>query len=77
MEKQPKTLTTKKLYKMPLRELIDLADLYATQIQWLHSTGKTEEPKYKQKCLELYHISEIIDKRQADKKAKPKTNYGK
>lgn len=60
-----------------MRELIDLADLYATQIQWLHSTGKTEDPKYKQKCLELYHISEIIDARQALKQQKPKNDYGK
>ena len=75
--KKPKKLTTKKLYKMPIGELIELANLYATQIQWLHSTGKTEEPKYKQKCLELYHISEIIDKRKEDKGKEPKVNYGK
>ena len=62
---------------MPLRELVDLADLYATQLLWMHSTGKTEEPKYKTKALELYHISEVIDKRQAEKKVKPKTDYGK
>ena len=62
---------------MPIGELIELANLYATQIQWLHSTGKTEEPKYKQKCLELYHISEIIDKRKEDKGKEPKVNYGK
>jgi len=62
---------------MPLKELVDLADLYATQLMWLHSTGKAEDPKYKSKALELYHLSEVIDKRQADKKDKPKSNYGK
>ena len=35
-----KELNTKKLFKMPLRELYNVADQMATKLQWLHSTGQ-------------------------------------
>jgi hypothetical protein len=72
-------LTTKKLKKMSINELTNVANMYATKLQWLHSTGgqETDPERYKRVALELYHISEIIDQKEAQKKIKPKSNYGK
>ena len=71
-------LTTKKLKKKKVRELVAIADQMATRLQWLHSTGKDkEEPQqYKRLALEIYHISELIDEKLRVKKLKPKKNYG-
>tara|TARA_R110002074_G_scaffold108381_2_gene233905 strand:- start:725 stop:952 length:228 start_codon:yes stop_codon:yes gene_type:complete len=71
-------LTTKKLKKKKVRELVAIADQMATRLQWLHSTGKDkEEPEqYKRLALEIYHISELIDEKLRVKKLKPKKNYG-
>ena len=71
-------LTTKKLKKKKVRELVLIADQMATRLQWLHSTGKDkEEPEqYKRLALEIYHISELIDEKLRVKKLKPKKNYG-
>jgi len=71
-------LTTKKLYKKSLIELVAIADQMATRLNWLHSTGKAEqEPDtYKRLALELFHISEIIDAKQLEKDKKPKIDYG-
>jgi len=65
-------LTTKKLKKLSLTELNKIADQFATRLQWLHSTGKNEsEPeKYKRVALELYHVSQIIDEKEALKSNK-------
>jgi len=56
-----------------------MADLYATKLQWMHSTGKnTEEPeRFKQTALELYHISEIIEEKKLNKKTKKYKKYSK
>ena len=72
--KEPVTLTTKKLKKMSLTQLRMIADNYAERLLWLHSTGKTEEPKYLQMMKELYHISAIIDEKEDAPKVK---DYGK
>lgn len=72
--KEPATLTTKKLKKMSLTELRKIADSYAERLLWLHSVGKTEEPKYLQMAKELYHISAIIDEKEATPKVK---DYGR
>jgi len=71
-------LTTKKLKKKKVRELVAIADQMATRLQWLHSTGKDkEEPEqYKRLALEIYHISELIDEKLRVKKLKPRINYG-
>ena len=71
-------LTTKKLKKQKVKELVAIADQMATRLQWLHSTGKDkEEPEqYKRLALEIYHISELIDEKLRVKKLKPKKNYG-
>ena len=71
-------LTTKKLKKKKVRELVAIADQMATRLQWLHSTGKDkEEPEqYKRLALEIYHVSELIDAKIIEKKLKPKKNYG-
>ena len=71
-------LTTKKLKKKKVRELVAIADQMATRLQWLYSTGKDkEEPEqYKRLALEIYHISELIDEKLRVKKLKPKKNYG-
>jgi bifunctional N-acetylglucosamine-1-phosphate-uridyltransferase/glucosamine-1-phosphate-acetyltransferase GlmU-like protein len=63
----PQELTTKKLKKLSLTELNKIADQFATKLQWLHSTGKNEsEPeKYKRVALELYHIAQIIEEKEA------------
>lgn len=63
---------------MSVRELENLADVYATKLTWLHSVGKDkEDPEtYKRTALELYHISEIIDDKLLNK-PKKKYNYGK
>ena len=52
---------------MSLTQLRTLADVYATKVQWLHSTGKhTEDPeRYVQTCGELYHIADIIEEKEA------------
>ena len=70
-------LTTKKLKKKKVRELVAIADQMATRLQWLHSTGKDkEEPEqYKRLALEIYHISELIDEKLRVKKLKPKRRY--
>lgn len=67
-----KELNTKKLFKMPLRELYSVADQMATKLQWLHSTGQNEQnpEKYKRLCLELYHVSQIIEKKEELKENK-------
>lgn len=72
--KEPVTLTTKKLKKMSLGGLRELADNYATRLLWLHSTGKTGEDRYLQMAKELYHISAIIDEKEATPKVK---DYGR
>ena len=72
--KEPVTLTTKKLKKMSLTHLRLIADSYAERLLWLHSVGKTEEPKYLQMMKELYHVSAIIDEKEATPKFK---DYGK
>ncbi len=56
-----------------------MADLYATKLQWMHSTGKnTEEPeRFKQTALELYHISEIIELKKQSKHTKKYKKYSK
>ena len=63
----PQELTTKKLKKLSLTELNKIADQFATKLQWLHSTGKNEsEPdRYKRVALELYHIAQIIEEKEA------------
>ena len=70
-------LTTKKLKKKKVRELVAIADQMATRLQWLHSTGKDkEEPEqYKRLALEIYHVSELIDAKIIEKKLKPKRRY--
>ena len=70
-------LTTKKLKKKKVRELVLIADQMATRLQWLHSTGKDkEEPEqYKRLALEIYHVSELIDAKIIEKKLKPKRRY--
>jgi len=57
--------------------LVEMADLYATKLQWLHSTGKDKEnpEKYKQTALELFHISEIIDFKEKSKLTKKYKKY--
>ncbi len=67
-----KELNTKKLFKMPLRALYDVADQMATKLQWLHSTGVQESnpEKYKRLCLELYHVSQIIERKEELKENK-------
>jgi hypothetical protein len=64
-----KELNTKKLFKMPLRELYGVADQMATKLQWLHSTGQNESRPdvYKRLALELYHVSQIIETKEANK----------
>lgn len=54
-----------------------MADLYATKLQWLHSTGKDKEnpEKYKQTALELFHLSEIIDFKEKSKLTKKYKKY--
>lgn len=71
-------LTSSKLKKMSVSELENLADVYATKLTWLHSTGKDKEnpEMYKRTALELYHISEIIDNKILNKPQK-KYSYGK
>ena len=71
-------LTTKKLKKKKVKELVAIADQMATRLQWLHSTGKNESDPdmYKRLALEIYHISELIDEKLRVKKLKPKKNYG-
>ena len=69
-------LTTKKLKKKKVRELVAIADQMATRLQWLHSTGKDKEEQYKRLALEIYHVSELIDAKIIEKKLKPKKNYG-
>ena len=73
-----KQLKSKDLQKMSITDLVNLANQYATRLQWLHSTGKIEEDeeKYKRIALELYHISQIIDDKELNK-PKKKYNYGK
>ena len=63
----PQELTTKKLKKLSLTELNKIADQFATKLQWLHSTGKNEsEPdRYKRVALELYHVAQIIEEKEA------------
>jgi bifunctional N-acetylglucosamine-1-phosphate-uridyltransferase/glucosamine-1-phosphate-acetyltransferase GlmU-like protein len=67
-----KQLTTKKLKKLSLTELTKIADQFATKLQWLHSTGKneTEPDKYKRVALELYHVAQIIEEKEALKSNK-------
>lgn len=77
MKELPQILTTKKLKKMAIGQLIDLADNYATRLLWLHSTGKTEDDKYKRMASELFHISGIIEEKEKEKALKPKQDYGK
>lgn len=71
-------LTTKKLKKKKVKELVAIADQMATRLQWLHSTGKHESDPdmYKRLALEVYHISELIDEKLRQKSLKPKRNYG-
>ena len=71
-------LTTKKLKKKKVKELVAIADQMATRLQWLHSTGKhqSDPDMYKRLALEIYHISELIDEKLRAKKLKPKRNYG-
>ena len=71
-------LTTKKLKKKKVKELVAIADQMATRLQWLHSTGKhqSDPDMYKRLALEIYHISELIDEKIIEKKLKPKKNYG-
>jgi len=71
-------LTTKKLNKKKVKELVAIADQMATRLQWLHSTGKhkSDPDMYKRLALEIYHISELIDEKLRVKKLKPKRNYG-
>ena len=71
-------LTTKKLNKKKVKELVAIADQMATRLQWLHSTGKhqSDPDMYKRLALEIYHISELIDEKLRTKKLKPKVNYG-
>ena len=71
-------LTTKKLKKKKVKELVAIADQMATRLQWLHSTGKhqSDPDMYKRLALEIYHISELIDEKLRAKKLKPKVNYG-
>lgn len=71
------TLTTKKLKKMTISELIDIANQMATRLQWLHSTGKENDENYIRLAGELYHVADIIELKQTQKKQKPKVNYGK
>ena len=77
MSKLPQTLTTSKLKKMGRKRLVELADSYAERLLWLHSVGKTEEPKYLQMMKELYHIDQVIEWKDQQKAMKPKRNYGK
>ena len=72
-------LTTKKLKKKKVKELVAIADQMATRLQWLHSTGKhqSDPEMYKRLALEIYHISELIDEKLRAKKLKPKVDYGK
>tara|TARA_R110000796_G_scaffold915_6_gene3538 strand:- start:1445 stop:1672 length:228 start_codon:yes stop_codon:yes gene_type:complete len=72
-------LTTKKLKKKKVKELVAIADQMATRLQWLHSTGKhnSDPDMYKRLALEIYHISEIIDEKLRAKKLKPRVDYGK
>lgn len=71
-------LTTKKLKKKKVKELVAIADQMATRLQWLHSTGKHESDPdmYKRLAGEVYHISELIDEKLRQKSLKPKRNYG-
>ena len=71
-------LTSKDLRKMSIKDLEDLANIYATKLTWLHSTGKDEEypEKFKRTALELRHIAAIIDFKILNKPQK-KYSYGK
>lgn len=57
---------TKDLKSMSITQLERLANVYATKLQWLHSTGKhTEDPeRYMQTAGELYHIADIIEEKE-------------
>ena len=65
---------TKDLKSMSLTQLRRLADVYATKLQWLHSTGvHTEDPeRYMQTAGELYHIADIIEEKEKLKTQKRK-----
>ena len=73
-----KQLKSKDLKKMSITDLVNLANQYATRLQWLHSTGKAEEDieTYKRVALELYHISQIIEQKELNK-PRNKYSYGK
>jgi len=74
-----KQLTTSKLKKYSIKRLVELADLYATKLQWLHSTGKDKEDpeQYKRTALELYHVSELIENKKNSKITKKYKKYSK
>ena len=69
---------TKDLKSMSLNQLRRLANIYATKVQWLHSTGKHLEDKerYIQTCGELYHVADIIEEKEK-LKANKKFNFNK
>ena len=71
-----KQITTKELKKMKHTELVKLADQLATKLMFLHEAGKTEEDYYARLAGELTHVANIIDWKKAEKKKKPKVNYG-
>ena len=60
---------TNDLKSMSLNQLRRLANIYATKVQWLHSTGKyLEDPeRYIQTCGELYHVADIIEEKEKTK----------
>lgn len=74
----PQIRNTKDLKKMSLSQLRRLADVYATKVQWLHSTGKHKEDpdRYMQTCGELYHVADIIEQKEKLKENK-KFNFNK
>lgn len=57
------SLKTNQLKKLSVKKLTEIADSYALKLMAMQELGKREDPKFKQLGLELYHLSELIDKK--------------
>ena len=58
-------LKTNDLKKMTVKELTQIANSYAAKLMAMYNLKQTENPRYKELGLELYHVSELIDVKKA------------